>query len=147
MRMKFYVEGSLRKGTAFLEVREDERTINRVAKFLEKQNQIKTEQFESILRYVTTQDQCKSSLLLAYFGETTKTDCGICSYCIGKSRLQDSFPVKEAIKAELEKGPKNSRTLEEKLNYPKEEIIFALREMLDNDYIRLDLNNTYTLKK
>lgn len=131
----------------FLEVREDERTINRVAKFLEKQNQIKTEQFESILRYVTTQDQCKSSLLLAYFGETTKTDCGICSYCIGKSRLQHSFPVKEAIKAELEKGPKNSRTLEEKLNYPKEEIIFALREMLDNDYIRLDLNNTYTLKK
>ena len=61
----------------FNEVREDERTINRVSKYLEKQNKQKVAQFESVMHYVNEKNICKSTLILGYFGEKTATDCGI----------------------------------------------------------------------
>ena len=70
----------------FNEVREDELTINRVAKFLQQQNDLKTNQFAAVVNYVSDTSQCKSRLLLAYFGETDTSDCGSCSVCIQKKK-------------------------------------------------------------
>jgi ATP-dependent DNA helicase RecQ len=52
----------------FNEVREDERTINRVVKYLEAQNNLKKEQLKQVVNYVTNTETCKSRLILAYFG-------------------------------------------------------------------------------
>ncbi|MBP6425886.1 MAG: RecQ family ATP-dependent DNA helicase, partial [Flavobacterium sp.] len=64
----------------FNEIREDERTINRVAKYLERQNQLKKEQLQSVLHYTKEKQTCKNRLILEYFGEKSDADCGICSY-------------------------------------------------------------------
>ncbi len=72
----------------FNEIREDERTISRVSKYLERQNQLKKEQLQSVLHYIKDKNTCKSKMILAYFGEKTKTDCGICSYCITKTNTK-----------------------------------------------------------
>ena len=74
----------------FNEIREDERTINRVAKYLERQNQLKKEQLQSVVHYINEKQTCKNRLILAYFGEKSDADCGICSYCIGKKKATNN---------------------------------------------------------
>jgi ATP-dependent DNA helicase RecQ len=70
----------------FNEVREDERTINRVTKSLEKINTLKIAQLKSVVAYASNTKECKNKTLLAYFGETIEKDCGICSFCISKKK-------------------------------------------------------------
>jgi ATP-dependent DNA helicase RecQ len=73
----------------FNEIREDERTINRVSKHLEAQNKLKTEQLQAVLYYSKETKSCKQKLLMQYFGETITADCGICSYCIPKNKTNN----------------------------------------------------------
>jgi ATP-dependent DNA helicase RecQ len=65
---------------------EDDRTINRVSKYLENQNQLKVAQLKSVLNYVENKTDCKSKIILDYFGDTTE-NCGICS-CISTKKLR-----------------------------------------------------------
>ncbi len=62
--------------------REDDRTINPIAKFLKQQNNLKQAQVRAIIQYVNNINTCKEKLLLQYFGEESETNCGVCSYCI-----------------------------------------------------------------
>jgi ATP-dependent DNA helicase RecQ len=132
----------------FNEVREDERTINRVSKFLAIQNDLKTKQLEAVLHYVTTKDVCKSKLLLAFFGEEKQENCGICSYCITlkKTPLQSSTVYQQIISV-LESQSLDSRSLEKILKQPSHQVIFALQELLEHKKIEILPNNQYRLKK
>jgi len=131
----------------FNEVREDEHTINRIAKFLENQNEIKAKQFDAIIDYITTTDRCKSRIILDYFDEKESTDCGICSYCITKNRKPVS-PIESAnaILGLLKAEAFNSKELENQLDLTTEETVFALQILLENERITIDTNNKYTLK-
>jgi ATP-dependent DNA helicase RecQ len=131
----------------FNEIREDERTISRVSKYLESQNQLKKEQLQSVLQYISEQKVCKSKLILNYFGEKTNDDCGICSYCITKkNRKIDSSSLSKEIIALLSIADLNSREIENKLNKKSDAIIFVLQQLLENEDILIKSNNKYTLK-
>jgi ATP-dependent DNA helicase RecQ len=132
----------------FNEVREDDKTINRIAKYLENQNQLKVDQLESILHYVNDKNSCKSQLLLAYFGEKDTKSCGICSYCISKSKPKsDVALVTQSILENLKSADLNSREIEKVVPFATKDIIFALQLLLDNGIILLKTNNQYTLVK
>ncbi|MCR5678853.1 MAG: RecQ family ATP-dependent DNA helicase [Prevotella sp.] len=45
-----------------------------------------TERIDQMLHYATTTDQCRSRMLLSYFGEKTSHDCGHCDVCIENKR-------------------------------------------------------------
>lgn len=131
----------------FNEVREDERTISRVAKYLEAQNQLKTQQLQSVLQYIKDDTKCKSQLLLQYFGETKTTECGICSYCITKNRTKiDTTSLNDTIIGLLKIQELNSRDIQKLTKYPKDDVIFALQNLLENDTIIVKPNNLYSLK-
>lgn len=132
----------------FNEVREDERTINRVSKFLAIQNKLKTTQLASVLNYVTTKNVCKSKLILAYFGEEKKENCGICSYCITikKQPIEIGCTTKQIILA-LQNKSFDSRSLEKIIKKPSIQIIFALKNLLEQNKIEILPNNQYRLKK
>ena len=51
----------------FNEVREDERTISRVSKYLENQNQLKKEQLQSVLNYITEKKGLQEKAYLKLF--------------------------------------------------------------------------------
>jgi len=132
----------------FNEVREDERTINRVAKYLEAQNKLKTEQLKSVLYYIKEEKICKNKLLLNYFGEIIKEDCGICSYCISKSKTKiETASLVDKIISLLQIQELNSRDIQKLTKYPKEDVIFALQILLENDTIIIKPNNLYSQKK
>jgi ATP-dependent DNA helicase RecQ len=131
----------------FNEIREDERTINRVSKYLENQNQLKKEQFRSVLHYINEKTTCKSKLILSYFGEKASEDCGICSYCITKKNKKTDIPkLSKDIISLLKTEDLNSREIQNKTNNKTDAIIFALQELLENGSIIVKSNNKYTLK-
>lgn len=131
----------------FNEVREDERTINRVSKYLENQNKQKVAQFESVLNYINEKNVCKSRLILDYFGEKAAADCGICSYCISKeTKSIDSSLISEKIIGLLKMQDMSSREIQKLTKNTEDAIIFALQNLLENNKIAVKQNNKYTLK-
>ena len=131
----------------FNEVREDERTINRVSKYLENQNKQKVAQFESVLHYINENKVCKSKLILDYFGEKTETDCGICSYCISKKKKPvDSSLISEKIIGLLKIQELNSREIQKLTKNSEDDVIFALQNLLENNTIAIKPNIKYSLK-
>jgi ATP-dependent DNA helicase RecQ len=132
----------------FNEVREDERTINRIAKYLEIRNDIKVKQLKSVLYYVREKNTCKSRLLLEYFGETKSSDCGICSYCISKTnQSKDTSNLPDKIIGYLQTQDLNSRDIQKLTQFPKDDVIFALQNLLENEVIIVKSNNLYSIKK
>lgn len=127
----------------FNEVREDDLTINRVAKYLEKQNEIKTNQLARVISYITDEKTCKSKLLLTYFDEKDIADCGICSTCLSKQK-SDSNQIIPSLLSALDE-PKTARELEENLEISKEALIFALQSLLENNQIAINSHNQYYL--
>jgi ATP-dependent DNA helicase RecQ len=131
----------------FNEVREDERTINRVSKYLENQNLLKKEQLKAVLHYINEKKTCKSKLILNYFGENVTTDCGICSYCITKKqRKPDIKSLSASIITLLQTENLNSREIQDKTKNKPDDIIFVLQHLLDNNTILVKPNNKYTLR-
>lgn len=127
----------------FNEVREDDLTINRVAKYLEKQNEIKTNQLARVISYITDEKTCKSKLLLTYFDEKDIADCGICSTCLSKQK-SDPNQIAPSLLSALDE-PKTARELEENLEISKEALIFALQSLLENNQIAINSHNQYYL--
>ncbi len=128
----------------FNEVREDDLTINRVAKFLELQNKLKQNQFQSVIDYISDEKQCKNKLLLAYFGEVTKEDCGICSYCFSKKKSNPPENT-DLILQRLQKNNLTSREIENSLQISSEATIFALQLLLEHNKIAINSYNQYYL--
>jgi len=131
----------------FNEVREDDRTINRISKYLEAQNKLKVEQLQAVLLYGNDTGTCKNKLLMAYFGEKLKADCGICSYCIAKNKKQQNpEKIAEKIIALLKIQDFNSRDIQKLTKFQKDDVIFALQKLLEENTIRVNANNEYSLK-
>ena len=126
----------------FNEAREDDLTINRIAKFLEHQNQLKQEQFKSVLQYITNLDTCKNKLLLAYFEETVTENCGICSFCMTKKKTNPIETI-ELIEQLVQKSSMSSREIEDSLQISGEATIFALQLLLEQNRIAINSHNQY----
>ncbi len=131
----------------FNEVREDEKTINRVSKYLETQNQQKIDQFNSVLHYINEKKVCKSTLIMNYFGEDTSSDCGICSYCVSKkNKSTNSSLIFKKIIELLKIQDLDSREIQKLTKSSEDDTIFALQNLLENDTIAIKSNNKYFLK-
>ena len=130
----------------FLVHRDDDRTINRFAKIIEDQNQLKVENVSKMLAYIENDTICRSVQLLQYFGEIQKGVCGICDVCI-KNTLdnRDVINTKLKIIEYLRINKANSRELQQRLNINQEIVITALRELLEENQITLNSINQYQL--
>ncbi len=141
-----YQSRSNDSSVVFNEVREDERTINRVSKYLEAQNELKRSQLASVLQYVSETGKCRSRMILEYFGERTTTDCGICSYCIGKEKKESDGSLPGKILDLLKGHEMDSREIQKLTKSPESDVIFALQDLLENNKISIRPNNQYTLR-
>ena len=131
----------------FLQPREDNKTINRIAKMIEQQNKLKKKQVSSVLNYVDNNDICKSVQLLSYFGERKLKDCGICSVCIKTKSIKTNQKQNiESIIILLTRESLSSRSIILKLNINETEITSTLKYMLENNIIEITKANTYKIK-
>ena len=131
----------------FNEVREDDRTISRVSKHLENQNQLKKDQLQAVIHYVNEKSVCKNKLILEYFGEKATADCGICSFCITKKiKKKDTTLLSKEIITLLQTEDLNSRDIQNRTKNSPDDVIFVLQELLENNTILVKPNNKYTLR-
>ncbi|HKO77959.1 MAG TPA: ATP-dependent DNA helicase RecQ [Flavobacterium sp.] len=131
----------------FNEIREDERTINKVSKYLIRQNELKKEQLQSVLNYVKEKNVCKSKMILDYFGEKATSNCGICSYCITLTKPKKDYnALSKKIMTLLQSEDLNSREIQEKTKNTADDVIFVLQQLLEDDLLIIQKNNKYTLK-
>lgn len=131
----------------YIEPREDNKTINRIATIIKQQNNLRKKQVESVLSYVSNNTICKSVQLLTYFQEKNTKDCGICSVCIKKSKkkTQKNKSVKNYIIEALEEKHLSSRELFESSSFTEEQIKNTLKELLEHNIITITKTNTYKL--
>jgi ATP-dependent DNA helicase RecQ len=131
----------------FNEIREDERTISKVSKYLARQNELKKEQLQSVLNYVKEKNICKSKMILAYFGEKATVNCGICSYCITLAKPKKDFnTLSKKIIILLQSEDLNSREIQDRTKNSADDVIFVLQQLLEDDLLIIQKNNKYTLK-
>lgn len=140
-----YEPQSLNIRFRMLENREDEYTINRISKHLKQQNTLKIDKLAAIHNFITNKNTCKNKLLLNYFGEEKKDDCGICSYCIKKTKPEQSLPSR--IKTLLTQNPLNSKDIALLLEESNENIVNSLHYLLEQQDIEIKNNNTYAINK
>jgi ATP-dependent DNA helicase RecQ len=86
-------------------------------------------------------------LILDYFGEETTENCGVCSYCITqKGKITEADSIADKILHLLKTAALTSREIETKIKLDTNDVIAALQELLENNYITIQPNNKYTLK-
>ena len=132
----------------FLTVREDDKTINWVSKYLEQQNEVKKNKLDAVIAFVSDENRCKNRILLEYFGENTTVDCGNCSICINKKNKQNVIKdISDSILEILNKEALTSRDLVAQLNIPENEILKNLHFLIENNLISINFKNQFTINK
>lgn len=110
------------------------------------------ERFLGIKQYIDNETICRNRLISKYFGESTKTDCGICDVCRAKNEKPlsaEKFKLYEsAIQNELKHNKLHLETLKIKIE-PKKvtEFIQALEWMIENAWIVKDRNGMLEWKR
>ena len=132
----------------FIVPREDDKTINMVAKELKRRNQKKVNEVTAILKYVENSKVCRSLQLVQYFGEFTAEPCGICSVCAAQQKSpskKEAILISEKIMHLLEESELNSREISEKLIFTESKVLVVLRLLQDSNKIKMNTKNQYYL--
>ncbi len=98
------------------------------------------ERLDAMMNYVTNGTVCRSSSLLAYFGETRAVSCGKCDVCRSKSGNLGNVPRsgREALLAMLSDGEQHCIAELDTLRLPRETMGMLLRAMCDEEIIAVE---------
>lgn len=101
------------------------------------------EQYEkrmgAMLEYATNDEVCRPRLLLRYFGEPSKHDCGQCDVCLSyQNRTKDMAPYRQAILNLLNDKQQHHITELRTLPIPTEDLKTALNELYHEEMIVMD---------
>jgi ATP-dependent DNA helicase RecQ len=132
----------------FLQPREDDKTINRIATIVEQQQALKVQQVHAVIDYITNDTICKNRQLLNYFGEEHASNCGICSVCLLKTSpiTSDFKTIQNQIIVALEQQPLSSRKLIEHLDFNETLILDVLKALIEYNILEITSTNTYKIK-
>src|SRR5690606_14568844 len=132
----------------FLVPREDDSTINVIAKYIKQQNKLKAEKVQSVIDFINNESVCKSVQLLNYFGEKKISPCGICSVCISKNKDQfnEISPIicDEILKC-LKKESLSSRNILQTLTFKENSVLEAIKILLEQEKISINNKNEYQI--
>ncbi|MCC8145067.1 MAG: RecQ family ATP-dependent DNA helicase [Bacteroidales bacterium] len=107
------------------------------------------ERIEKVLYYGSTQEVCRSKVLLEYFGEKDVSDCGHCDICLHKKKgeITNELIVRiiEEIKLSLSERIMDFEELLSDLDYNDNHIVKALRFMSDSGQIKI-IDNKISLQ-
>jgi ATP-dependent DNA helicase RecQ len=133
----------------FLVPREDDQTINTIAKLIKQQNKVKLNQVNAVINYIDNDQICKSKQLVSYFGESKNENCGICSVCIKNNinKVEESDMTASKILNYLEHEAADSRSISLNLKLPEEIVLKVLKKLLEHKHITITKSNTYKLLK
>jgi ATP-dependent DNA helicase RecQ len=132
----------------FLVPREDNYTINQIARSIKRQAKVKIDKYNSMIDYILNQKTCRNKILSSYFDEKIEENCGICDICMEKIKEKDSTHsnLQETILNLLKSRDLSSKEMIGRLGIDKKTILKILRLMLDTQTIVLTSQNKYQRK-
>ena len=121
--------------------REDAEHIVLPASIYEERKQQYTLRINAMLKYASSTDQCRSRMLLEYFGEKTTKDCGQCDVCLdaqGNTVTDEGQQAaSQQIMAILADHQRHHITEILRLPLPTEEIDAALDSLVAEEHVKL----------
>ncbi len=124
-------------------------------KALEDKRRLRLAKMEAVIAYVHQREQCRTQLLLSYFGEEDYDHCGICDNCVNKARHRNDDQERTRYRVKvLELVAESNQLNEEKLVQlllPKDKSMFLdlLAELIDhgelyyNDFGHLNISRSH----
>ncbi len=102
----------------------------------------KLQKWEEMKFFIKEQNFCKMKLILAYFGQKPKENCGHCSYCIQHKSLKE----KEKLIIENLNSPSDFESLYAKcLGLSSNEVLEIVMDLLEKGKIKMQDFKTYTI--
>ncbi len=123
----------------FLENRLDLKYFTLSEEIYENRKQESKKRIEAVVQYVSNQTKCRSSQLVAYFGEKESMRCGKCDVCLERNKIEMSAlefdNILKEIKPILQEQEMPIEELVHTSHYPKDKIVKVVRWLLDNNKI------------
>lgn len=102
------------------------------------------ERIDAVIHYASTTSECRSQMLLSYFGENKAERCGMCDVCLSKNQLGMSKFEFDIISGKIREALNTPKRAEEIL-FPagneEEKFRLVLRWLIDNDTIVTRIDN------
>jgi ATP-dependent DNA helicase RecQ len=140
-----YLPASSKTAVNFLVPREDDRTINSIAKNIKSIHTYKKKKLLDMLGFIENKKSCRSEQLLSYFDEKGGEDCGICEICLEKKSTanENLILLEKNILDLLQRNPLTSQEICEYIPNNESIILRTLRSLLEAKKIQLTDQNTY----
>ncbi|MFM1745827.1 MAG: hypothetical protein RLZZ630_1764 [Bacteroidota bacterium] len=127
----------------FLENRVSETDLRIPSTILEERKERAIHRIQAMIRFLNDRHQCRSVLLLSYFGEKDLKRCGICDVCRERNRLEmNDLEVEEIInriRTIVGQQPLSVREiLDQSPGIPTDKLQAVLRWMLDTGELNTD---------
>ena len=140
-----------RKKTPFIIYTQERLPLNYL-KFTKEVYQERKERFEekinAVIQYAESTDDCRSKMLLEYFGQLNAPTCGECDICKEndegiKNKIYNE--IKSEVKGTLAKEESSVYDLVESSQFPEKKLLEVIRIMMDNDEVKTSENNKIRL--
>ncbi len=96
----------------------------------------------AMLQYASSDDECRSKMLLSYFGDNSSDKCGVCDVCLlhkgGELSSNEQTDFVSRINALLSDGKPHSPAELDTLGLPRHKINALVRYMCDEELIAIE---------
>ena len=96
----------------------------------------------AMIEYATSEENCRSRMLLRYFGEKNEHNCGLCDVCLDKRHISikqtEYQTIKEQVLNLLKERPYSSAELVNTIPFEKEKTEKIVSFLLSEEIIRLN---------
>ena len=86
--------------------------------------------FDKLVHYVSSDSECRSRMLVSYFGEINSTNCGVCDTCLSRKRKaiseKQSQDIVQAILTILAQHPATITDIVNRMKHIKENDLIAI---------------------
>ena len=130
----------------FLVPREDDKTINRIAKDIKQFIHQKKEKANRLLTFINNNTVCRSIQILSYFEEKSSKKCGVCDVCVKRLKHNGKINLDEITTLLKKHDTLSSFEITHLLSADEKYILIHLRTLLADKKIAINHQNKYFLK-
>ncbi|MDA8762451.1 RecQ family ATP-dependent DNA helicase [Flavobacteriaceae bacterium] len=138
-----YKEASSNEEFTFLTPREDDKTINKISKSIEKYLNQQQKKSEELICFVKNNTTCRCVQLSHYFNEKKVSKCTHCDVCITEKKYSSKKIEKDIIDLLKDKKEISQEEIIFSLDHDEKAILIHLRNLLYKDKIGLTTNNKF----
>lgn len=147
-----YAEGTTKPQIIFVTERLDTKNLRFSNEHYHDRKQQAFSRIQAVQEYVASQDQCRSQILLRYFGEMNAQRCGRCDVCLERNKMKlnemEFEVIRDSIRKLLQISPKTlPEIVFEAGAYSEDHVLMVLRWLVDKEVITQDEQQRYHWKK